>query len=407
MLKEYTALPKSIYIMALANLISSMGDFVRPFLTMFLTDKVGLSPDYTGFIVSVSSMIRVPGSILGGRLCDTIGRKKVMVIFGAISAVCFIISAFAANTSLLINLLLLSTFALSVSAPVEASVITDLTHSGIRKQAFSLTYLFHNLGFAVGPIVASFLYKKYFSLLFIGNALATCVALSLIVVGVPETKPKKGNVDNLLSEYERAEEGGTLAVLMKRPILLAYALIGVLYSLVYSQSTFSLPIYLKELFGESGSDFFGAVMSANAVTVVVCSTLVTNLTSKFRSLANIAMGGILYAVGFGMIIFAKNLWLLLLSTFIWTLGEILCAVNEKTFIAEYSPSSHRGRINAVIPLIAGAGFSISPWLTGKFLKYYSVNMVWPLTFFVAALGALCIFLLSRAEKKLVYRRQDL
>ncbi|WP_170240388.1 MFS transporter [Thermosediminibacter litoriperuensis] len=402
MFKKYASLPGSIYIIAFANLINSMGTFVRPFLTLFLTDRMGLSPDYAGLLVSISSMVRIPGSILGGRLCDSIGRKKVMIIFGALSALSLVVCAFSANTSLLINLLIFSSFALSVSAPAETSVIVDLTNTGNRKEAFSLSYLFHNLGFAVGPILASFLYKNYLKLLFIGDALATFIALGLIALGVPETKPERGKIDDAaLSEYERFEEGSTLAVLLKRPVLLVYALISVLYTLVYSQSTFSLPIYLKELFGDAGPKLYGSVMSANAVTVVVCTTLVTNLTSNLRSLINIAGAGMLYALGFGMIMFAKNPWILLLSTFIWTLGEILCAVNERAFIAEYTPASHRGRINAVIPLIMGAGFSISPWLTGMFLKYHGVRWVWPLSFFIAAFGATGMFALNLVDKRRV------
>lgn len=75
---------------------------------------MGLSPDYAGFLVSVSSMVRIPGSILGGRLCDAIRRKKVMIVFGALSASSLVVCAFTADASLLISLLILSSFALTV-----------------------------------------------------------------------------------------------------------------------------------------------------------------------------------------------------------------------------------------------------------------------------------------------------
>lgn len=226
-------------------------------------------------------------------------------------------------------------------------------------------------------------------------------------MGVPETKPERGKIDDAaLPEYERFEEGGTLAVLLKHPVLLVFALISALYTLVYSQSTFSLPIYLKELFGDAGSKLYGSVMSSNAVTVVVFTALITNLTSKVSSLRNIAAAEVLYALGFGMIIFAKNPWILLLSTFIWTLGEILCAVYEKAFIAEYTPASHRGRINAVIPLITGAGYGISPWLTGIFLKSHNVRWVWPVSFFIAVFGAMCMFVLNLFEKRRVSQAKN-
>jgi Na+/H+ antiporter NhaC len=45
----------------------------------------------------------------------------------------------------------------------------------------------------------------------------------------------------------------------------------------------------------------------------------------------------------------------LLSTVIWTLGEILQATNTNVYIANHTPISHRGRFNAILPIIIGSG----------------------------------------------------
>ena len=50
-IKTYLGLPKSIYILCCATLINRLGDFVVPFLTLFLTQKLNMS---TGLKTRVS-----------------------------------------------------------------------------------------------------------------------------------------------------------------------------------------------------------------------------------------------------------------------------------------------------------------------------------------------------------------
>jgi hypothetical protein len=123
----------------------------------------------------------------------------------------------------------------------------------------------------------------------------------LIAKYIPDTMPKKeAHCDLKLSEKEKFEEGSALRALMKRPFLLILALISMLYSFVYCQHVFSLPIQLKGIYRDLGPKYFGILMFTNAVTVVLFSTIVTSLTSKFKSIYNISLAGVFYAVGFGM-----------------------------------------------------------------------------------------------------------
>jgi MFS family permease len=56
------------------------GDFVMPFLAVYLTVKIGLSFEIAGIIVTISSLIGIPSSFLGGKLADELGRKKTYLI---------------------------------------------------------------------------------------------------------------------------------------------------------------------------------------------------------------------------------------------------------------------------------------------------------------------------------------
>jgi predicted MFS family arabinose efflux permease len=71
-----------------------MGNFVYPFLTFFLTDRVGIGAEAVGTYFLVRAVAQNIGSITGGKLTDHYGRKKTLIAFSGLSAVCFIPCAF-------------------------------------------------------------------------------------------------------------------------------------------------------------------------------------------------------------------------------------------------------------------------------------------------------------------------
>lgn len=140
-LRPYSGLPKGIYFLFIIRVINSMGNFVFPLLTLLLTDKIGLSPDKAGIYVSIAYMSYVPGGLIGGKLADYFGRKKIMLISQGIAAVLLIPCAFL-GTSMLIPWILIIDGALNGAAqPANSAMIADMTNTENRKAAFSLLYL--------------------------------------------------------------------------------------------------------------------------------------------------------------------------------------------------------------------------------------------------------------------------
>jgi len=402
MLKHYTRLPNSIYILFFARMVNSMGAFVYPFLTIYLTKTLSLDEGVAGFIVMLAVTAHLPGLIVGGKLADWLGRKKILLFFQSLAAICFIPCAFLDNSILIPRLLILSAFFLGAAQPASTAMTTDLTNPGNRKAAFSLLYLGSNIGFAVGPLIAGFLYNNYLMWIFLGDAVTTFASLVLVYLFIEETLPSKEKIEEsfkLENNYERAEKGNLWQVLRKRPRLLIFTLISLIYSFVYAQTTFSIPIQVIELFGDKGPKMFGVIMTTNALVVSFLTIIIISLTHKIRPVLNVAFAGLLYALGFGMIFFINGLPWLLFSTITWSIGEILVTTNSNVYIANHTPMSHRGRFNAVIPVIMGAGFALGPLISGDYIKRYGINNIWPAIFFLGIVAAALMYLLYFSEKK--------
>jgi MFS family permease len=400
-IEPYSKLPRSVYFIFIARVVNCIGNFVFPFLTLLLTVKVGMDEKQAGYILFICAAVQGPGVLLGGKLADHIGRKKVMVIFMSLAAACLVVCGFIANLSYVPQLLILSNFFSSLVGPASGAMINDLTVSKNRQAAFSLIYLGINLGTAIGSIVAGYLFYNHIKLLFLGDAATTFIAVFLLAVFVNETKPSAKQIKEgfKMDGAERAEEGGLISALFKRPELIMFALVSAIYSFVYVQSHFSLPIQTKEIFGPiEGPRLLGMLNTINCLVVITMTTLITALTKKIRDIFKVSLAGIFFALGFGMLYFAKGYFVFAFSTIIWTIGEILNAISSSVYLANRTPISHRGRFNSFILLVSGMGQAVGPMIAGQLISRTSVENIWPISFMLAVGSAILMFLLGKFER---------
>ncbi len=389
----YLGLPKSIYIVFIAQIINRFGDFVRPFLTLFLTRNLSLDNATAGAVVMTVTLASVPGAFIGGKLSDQLGRKKAYALFQGLAGVLIFSCAFISNPKMLIFMLVLAAFFNGGVRPMINALVTDILPPEERQRGFSLTYLGINIGVAVGPIVAGFLFNHHLKLLFLGDALTTAIAITLVMVFVEVEKAHDTG-----SSMEDHEEGTLLQALKRRPLVVVFLGLNVLYALTYAQNGFALPITLGNIFADNGPRNFGFLMSINAVTCVSMTVFITHLTRQLKPIQTITLGGLFYAAGFGMITFAHTMPLLIVSTIIWTLGEIMVSICYGVYLANRTPQNFRARFNALSNLSWASGSLLGTYFIGMFMDAVGVKAVWPLISAVALLGSAGMFALGRVEK---------
>ena len=397
---SYQGLPKSVFALFVVRIINCFGSFVYPFLTMFLTIKLGYSTEKAGFFVTAVVVAGSLGLLSGGKLADRFGRKKIFIILSIMSAIFFIICSFLENSPAIPWLIIASNLFLGGVLPCINAMLTDMIDPEKRKAAFSLIYLGTNIGIAIGPIVAGFLFNNYIRLIFLIDAGTTLISLIPVVLFIKETIPSKEKTTEIISTEENAEKpekGHVLSILIRRPMLLVFAFISLIYTFVYSQNYFSLPLYLNLHFAERGPKVYGTLMSTNAIVVILLTIFLINLMKNTKPVLNIAFAGVLYAIGFGIIYLVTNEIFLIISTIIWTLGEIIQTINTSVYIANNSPITHRGRFSGIITFIAEIGFITSPLIMGYFIARNGVSKVWPFVFIISIAAALLMYVFYLVE----------
>lgn len=407
-LTPYMGMPKEIYILTLSKIINALGCFVMPLLTIILTERIGLSTEAAGLYISASGLLFMPASMIGGKLADTIGRKKVIIIFDFISALLYIICGVMEPTMNMIYVLMFAGASMCVAGPAHDSIIADLAPPDKRKGAYALSYMGWNIGFAVGPLIAGMLYKNHLPLIFIGDALTALISLCLILFCIKETiNTTKVEVKEEDRNLEKREEGSIISVLLKRPVLIYFSLIILGYNFAYSQWSYLMPLHSVHNFGDLGAKYYGFMASFNGAVVIIFTPILTKLTEKMKNIRIMVYGGLLYIIGFGMLGFLNTLPFFFVSVLIFTFGEIVLAVSVSPFIVDHTPISHRGRMSATLPIIFGMGYTFGPAVMGKVLTYLSIESGWFLIGAIVLVATCLMYVLEKFEDRKNGKKEDL
>jgi len=335
----------------------------------------------------LNTLVSIPGSFLGGRIADHYGRKKAYIIFQSIAGFTVFLCAFFYKQPFMIGLIMASSFFGGAVRPIISAILADVLSPEDRQRGFSLSYLGINIGVALGPIVAGFLFNHFLVMIFIGDAITSLIAVVLVALRIEESLPSDEH-NMAISEEEAHATGSALSVLMKRPVLVAFLLFNVFLSASYIQVSFSLPLTLGALFGANAAPIFGSLMSFNAIVVIVMTLAITKFSKKFRPITNMVMASSSYIVGFGLIGMISDLPFFWVTTFIWTLGEILMSINFGVFIVNQTPQNFRARFSAISSLSFAVGSIIGTALVGHYIDQYSVYTVWYLIAGLSTIGTL-------------------
>lgn len=397
---QYKGLSKEIYIIFIARMINSMGSFVYPLLALIMTKKIGLSTGYAGLLITNVSIITGLSLMFGGKIADTFGRKKVILVFQGLAAIVFIICGFIKPNITLVYIIMLAPVLNSIAQPAQDAMIIDFTSPEKRKEAFSLLYMGHNLGFAIGPVIGGLLYKSHLPLVFIGDGITSLISLSLILIFVKESfKKDEEKIQNENRVLEKSEKGSIFSVLIKRPILIYFSIILFIYQFSYAQWGFTLPLQLGEIYGDFGGRNYGILGGVNGVVVILCTPLIVKFTHSIKGLYVMSFGGFLYALAFGSFAFIKTMPLFIIFIIIMTVGEISISVNGSAFVANHTPSSHRGRVNAAVQLIFGFGSALSPMIMGSYITKHGISSGWTLIAIIMIFASSLMFILGTRDKK--------
>ena len=372
---SYRSLDRNIHILFVARIINRFGDFLQMLLVLILTLSIGMEEHRAGFFVTLTVLASIAGQLVGGFAADRHPRKHVMVVCQMAVAICYGACALLIESAPLVvaYLILFSSPFRGATWPVSHALVADFSHGEMeRARAFSLLYLGSNIGVAVGPLVASFLFSRSLPLLFGISAVTLVISCAFLGFLLP-----RGERVDVCRDRDKPGEGSLIRLFLDNRMLMLYVLAFTLYNFIYVQHSFALPLQMSMMFGtQRGTDGYGVLMSVNAVTVLLMTATVTRLTLLTPRAINMAAGCLFYVVGFGLYAVCSSLTAFFAATFIWTIGEILLATNGNVFVNQHAPRAYRGRFNSIVSVTTGFGTILGPFAGGLILARTSYSFLW-------------------------------
>ena len=395
----YNEFPRTFWIVVTTTFIDRLGgSMLFPFFAFYITKRFDVGLSEVGVLFLIFSITSFIGSFSGGALTDRFGRRK-MIIFSLVA------SSLSTAAMGLVNTLegffiigFVSGLFTDVGGPAQQAIIADVLPEEKRAQGFGIIRVTFNLAVVFGPILGGLVAARSYLALFLIDAVISIISAIIVYITIPETKPAP-------HEHEVPETfGQTLAgygrVLRDR-IFMIFILASMLSAFVYMNMNVTLGVFLRDTYGIP-EDGYAYILSINAAMVVLFQFWITRRIEKRPPMLIMALGTLLYAVGFAMYGFVSTYALFILAMVIITVGEMLVAPVGQALVASFAPEQMRGRYNAVFGNLAwGVPFAIGPWLAGLIVDNIDPNWLWYACGIVGMLSVLNYLVLHRIHQPVV------
>ncbi len=358
---------RNVHVLVICRGITALGfAVVFPFLSLYLHDVMHVSMTAIGSIFRGSGLVGAVASLVGGELSDRFGRKRVMVTALSLRTVVFLAMSLAvwskASFASIAGLVVLSTFTGRLFEPPAGALISDVTAPVRRQEAFALMRIGLNLGWAVGPALGGFLASRSYAFLFLISGIVTATGLVLLLATLKERRT--------LSSSEKLSFRDMATVARDR-VFSSYCLISMVLFVVAAQLIMAFSVYSVDWVGISKIQL-GYIYSLNGLMVVALMFPCVKLVERFRMSRVMAVGSLLYAVGYFSSAFAGHMQAaygagfaaLFGSMIVVTFGEIFTSPASLALVANMSPPDRYGRYMGTFELFSSVGHFLGPFLGG-------------------------------------------
>lgn len=361
---------------------------VMPFISIYLYYYQGISAALVGFAIFVSSFIGAIFQLIGGELCDRIGRRSTFIIGLVTLITSFLLLAWAVSTkapyAYYLLILSMTRVATGLFRPIPNIIAADIVPPEKRLEAFALLRIGQNAGFALGPMVGGVMALLSYSSMFYFTAATSTVYLIIILVFIKDTRTCAPKNKFTL---------GDIGTITKDRAFVTFCLLTLFVSIVYSQMYSPLSVYAKGFAGLSEPEI-GMLFAINGIMVVLLQFVVTRVMDRYSLTGSMGIGVLLYAIGFGLVAFSNSFLMLGLCIFIVTLGELSYMPANTTLTANMSTEQNRGRYQGFNGLLNTLGFAVGPLLGGILIDRLGGH-TWLIVMGSGILGAVAFIYLKK------------
>ncbi len=384
----YQEYPKQFWVIVGSNFIDHVGGaLIFPFFALYITMKFQVGMTEVGLLFALFSVTDMIGNMIGGALTDFLGRKTMIILGLIISALTSLGMGFVQELQWFYVMGAISGLFATAAGPAHEAMLIDILPEKKRSEGFGVMRVAMNLSVAIGPAIGGFLASRSYLILFIADTVTSLITALIVYLVVEESMPVKQETKDKKSFKTTFIGYGDV---LKDKKFMWFVVISTIATLVYSQMYSTLSVFLRDVHGvpESG---YGWLMTLNAGMVVLFQFMITRRISKRPPMLILALGSLLYVIGFGMYGFVDGYLMFMLAMVIITFGEMVIIPVAQAYVGNAAPEDMRGRYSGVMGFSWMIPWMIGPLLAGLIMDNGDPNWVWygsAILGLVAALGFL-------------------
>ncbi|AXK37455.1 MFS transporter [Streptomyces armeniacus] len=359
-------MPRAVWLLIVARAVNRLGAFSLPFLAVLITTRFGASAATAGLVAAAFGLATIPSRLAGGRLADTLGRRRTMVVGLSGCALAQLGIAAADSLAAAACFAVLLGLVFELYEPPSQAMIADAVGPGERIRAYSLL----NAALAVAGLgaglIAAGLGRWDLRWLFVADAVTCLICAAVVPVVLPADRPDAAGP---------AREGAKQVRPWRDGALLALLASGTLFALVYLQIMITLPLSLAHRDLQPADA--GLLLAASAGVIVLGQPLLRlkRLAALSAPVAFTA-GYSLLALGLSGYALAHTLGAFLAATLVWSLGDLLLVGRMYAVVAELAPGGGTGRYMAVYGTSWGIAGIAAPVTGTQLLQHSGATVLW-------------------------------
>lgn len=390
---SFAGLNSNSWLLALVQLVNRAGTMVVPFMSMYMTQHIGVSITKAGIVMACFGAGSMVGAYFGGKLSDKFGFYNLMLFslfFGGVSYIClsFLSSYYLICTGVFFMSIINESFRPASMAAISAySNPHTLTRSG------SLVRLSVNLGWAFGAAVGGWIASYNYQLLFWVDGITNMLAALLIYYKLPRMLPVRNQIANTTATIKSTSP-------FKDSFYLAFIILTTFFGICFFQIFSTMPIYLKKELLLSEREI-GWIMGLNGLLIAAFEMITVYSLENVNRLKLIASGTLITGISFVLFNFLKydSLAVGMTSSIVITIGEMLAMPFMLSFFMKRSNPANIGQYASLYTMSYSIAHIAGSSVGSAVADHYSFQTLWWCVGILSAFIAMGFLYMEKREFK--------
>jgi len=380
---------KNLAILSLTMGVVMLGfGMVMPIMP-FYVESMGASATELGFLVAISPFIQLVASPIWGSVSDRRGRKPVLVVGLIGYGIAMLLFGLSTQLWMLFVARGVGALLSAATMPTTMAYVSDSTSEQERGGGMGVLGAAIGLGMVGGPALGGLLGSQSLSMPFFLTAGVCLITVLLVLAWLPESLTVERRQQAALEVRSAAQVRELWKALFGPLGMLLLMAFLVSFGLTNFQGIFGY--YALKKFGYGTQEVGWVLTIAGIVSALTQGALTGPLTKRWGEAALIKTTLLASAITFGLLLTARDLTTMLLTTGLFTLPNALlrpavlsltskhAGIQQGTAMGLNNSFTSLGRV--IGPIWAGFAFDLNynlPYLSGAVIIFLGFlgSLVW-------------------------------